>query len=151
MERSPSEVSQPLSVSPRPWRPLPDVPAGLLYSHPFFVLCRVVLLAEAQGSMLLALLIVATQDGLRRQMTAVVSLGRPGLGSLLKRKGDNGVSDSDSCDKREFRKEQSVSQKHRSGREARVRVSTQRTLCWVSTAGARPPWPSSHGDREGSP
>lgn len=54
--------------------------------------------------MLLALLIVATQDGLRRQMTAVVSLGRPGLGSLLKRKGDNGVSDSDSCDKHEFRK-----------------------------------------------
>lgn len=104
MERSPSEVSRPLSVSPRPWRPLPDVPAGLLYSHPFFVLCRVVLLAEAQGSMLLALLIVATQDGLRRQMTAVVSLGRPGLGSLLKRKGDNGVSDSDSCDKHEFRK-----------------------------------------------
>lgn len=79
--------------------------------------------------MLLALLVVATQDGLRRHRTTVVRLRRRGLGSPLKRKGDNGVSDSDSCDKREFKKVAEYVTEAPCGREARARVSTPvRTL-----------------------
>ena len=118
--------------------PVPDVPSGLLYSHPFFILGRIMLLAEAQGRMSLTLLIVTTKDCLGWQEDTRCELNKP---SAQRCQGEstvnNWLSDSASCWQTWVQRVQR--QKYQVAKWWHTHTNTEgEKNCWVTTAPCSP-------------